>query len=222
MSAEHTDTPPRQGSLERFSLWMGRAVPDAITASVIFLFIVAAAALAIGTPGRTVMDAYYRGLWMLLPFTMQMTLVILLGSALSTSPLIRRIVGSVARLPDLGRGRGERCRAIGRCGVVSALGARLCGHADDCGVPRDGSGKEGNRGGLSVSARSGVRRRRDMAVRAFRERAAGRRHAGPLPRKQHRSHTAAQHDLVARRDLSGRGVYALLHPSGPLGHAAGT
>jgi short-chain fatty acids transporter len=99
MSAESTDTRPRQGSLERFSLFMGRAVPDAITASVIFLFIVAAAALAIGTPGRTVMDAYYRGLWMLLPFTMQMTLIILLGSALSSSRLVRRIVGSVARLP---------------------------------------------------------------------------------------------------------------------------
>jgi short-chain fatty acids transporter len=78
---------------------MGRAVPDAITASVIFLFIVAAAALAIGTPGRIVMDAYYRGLWMLLPFTMQMTLIILLGSALSSSRLVRRIVGSAARLP---------------------------------------------------------------------------------------------------------------------------
>jgi short-chain fatty acids transporter len=99
MSAESTDIQSRQGSLERFAIWMGRAVPDAITASVIFLFIVAAAALLIGTPGRTVMDAYYRGLWMLLPFTMQMTLIILLGSALSTSRLVRRIVGSVARLP---------------------------------------------------------------------------------------------------------------------------
>ena len=99
MRAETIDTRPRQGSLERFSLWMGRAVPDAITASVIFLFVVAAAALAIDTPGRVVMDAYYRGLWMLLPFTMQMTLIILLGSALSTSPLIRRSVGAAARLP---------------------------------------------------------------------------------------------------------------------------
>jgi short-chain fatty acids transporter len=99
MNTESTDIRPRQGSLERFSLWMGRAVPDAITASVIFLFVVVVAALAIGTPGRTVMDAYYRGLWMLLPFTMQMTLIILLGSALSSSRAVRRIVGSVARLP---------------------------------------------------------------------------------------------------------------------------
>ena len=104
MSTESIDTRPRQGSLERFSLWMGRAVPDAITASVIFLFVVAAAALAIGTPGTVVMDAYYRGLWMLLPFTMQMTLIILLGSALSTAPLVRRIVGSAARVPTSAAG----------------------------------------------------------------------------------------------------------------------
>lgn len=104
MSTESTDARPSQGSLERFALWVGRAVPDALTASVLFLFIVAAAALAIGTPGRTVMDAYYRGLWMLLPFTMQMTLIILLGAALSSSLAVRRIVGTVSRVPKSAAG----------------------------------------------------------------------------------------------------------------------
>jgi short-chain fatty acids transporter len=79
---------------------MGGAVPDAITASVFFLFIVAAAALFVGTPVSAVVDAYYRGLWMLLPFTMQMTLVILLGSTLSASKLVRNLVVSVSRLPS--------------------------------------------------------------------------------------------------------------------------
>jgi short-chain fatty acids transporter len=78
---------------------MGRAVPDAISATVIFLFVVAAGALLIGTPADTVMNAYYRGLWMLLLFTMQMTLVLVLGCALSSSGLVHRIVGSIARLP---------------------------------------------------------------------------------------------------------------------------
>jgi short-chain fatty acids transporter len=85
--------------LEGFSLWMGRAVPDAITASVIFLFIVAMGALLIGTPLTSVTGAYYRGLWMLLPFTMQMTLIIVLGSALSSSTAVRGIVVSVSRMP---------------------------------------------------------------------------------------------------------------------------
>jgi short-chain fatty acids transporter len=96
----------RHQTLERFSLWMGRAVPDAITASVVFLFLIAALALLIGTPGTRVVDAYYRGLWMLLPFTMQMTLIIVLGSALSASPLVRRLVGSVSRLPTSAGGVG--------------------------------------------------------------------------------------------------------------------
>jgi short-chain fatty acids transporter len=99
MRTETTDLAARRGSLERFSLWMGRTVPDAISASVIFLVIVAVAALLIGTPVDGVMSAYYRGLWMLLPFTMQVTLIVVLGSALSSSPLIRRMVGTVARLP---------------------------------------------------------------------------------------------------------------------------
>jgi short-chain fatty acids transporter len=86
--------------LEGFSLWMGRAVPDAITASVVFLFIVAAGALLIGTPLTTVTGAYYRGLWMLLPFTMQMTLIIVLGSALSSANAVRGIVVSVSRIPN--------------------------------------------------------------------------------------------------------------------------
>jgi short-chain fatty acids transporter len=89
----------RGTKLERFSLWMGHSVPDAITASVVFLFIVAAAALLIGTPISSVVDAYYRGLWMLLPFTMQMTLIIVLGSVLSASSAVRRMVVSVSRLP---------------------------------------------------------------------------------------------------------------------------
>jgi short-chain fatty acids transporter len=96
--------PGGHGTLERFSIWMGRAVPDAITASVIFLFIVAAAALLIGTPANTVIDAYYRGLWMLLTFTMQMTLIIVLGSALSASRLVRRVVGTVSRMPTSANG----------------------------------------------------------------------------------------------------------------------
>ena len=89
----------RSTRLDRFSIWMGHSVPDALTASVVFLFIVAAAALLIGTPLSSVVDAYYRGLWMLLPFTMQMTLIIVLGSVLSASSAVRRLVVSVSRLP---------------------------------------------------------------------------------------------------------------------------
>ena len=46
-------------------------------------------ALALGnSPGKT-LDAYYQGLWMLLPFTMQMTLIIVLSSVLGATPFFK-------------------------------------------------------------------------------------------------------------------------------------
>jgi short-chain fatty acids transporter len=85
--------------LERFSRLMARIVPDAITASVALTILVAIAALSMGNPALKVVDAYYQGLWMLLPFTMQMTLIIVLSSALAATPVIRRVIAALARLP---------------------------------------------------------------------------------------------------------------------------
>ena len=89
----------RQDPLARFSHALGNFVPDAISASVILLAVVVVAALAIGNPPGTVVDAYYRGLWMLLPFTMQMTLILVLSAVVSTTPLFRRAVVALADRP---------------------------------------------------------------------------------------------------------------------------
>jgi short-chain fatty acids transporter len=63
------------------------------------LLIVAGAALAFGTAPAAVVDAYYRGLWMLLPFTMQMTLILVLSAVVSGTPFLRRLVLTLARRP---------------------------------------------------------------------------------------------------------------------------
>ena len=109
----------KRSRLDIFSLWIGRAVPDAITASVVFLVVVAIAALLVGSAPGSVLDAYYRGLWMLLPFTMQMTLIIILGSALSTSAAVRRIVAAVSRIPSSPNG------VVGCAVLLSAASAYL-------------------------------------------------------------------------------------------------
>lgn len=83
----------------RFSHVMGRLVPDAITASIFLLVFLFGLALVLGNTVTTTMDAYYKGLWMLLPFTMQMTLIIVLSSVVGASPLFRRIVQSLSRVP---------------------------------------------------------------------------------------------------------------------------
>ena len=76
-----------------------RFVPDAISTSILLLVIVLIAAIATGNSLSTTFDAYYRGLWMLLPFTMQMTLIIVLSSVVGATPLFRKAVLSLSRVP---------------------------------------------------------------------------------------------------------------------------
>jgi short-chain fatty acids transporter len=78
---------------------IARLVPDAITASVILTLLMAAVALVMGNSIARIADAYQQGLWMLLQFTMQMTLVIVLSAALSVTPHFRRGITSLAQLP---------------------------------------------------------------------------------------------------------------------------
>jgi short-chain fatty acids transporter len=90
---------PPSDRITRFAQHLGALVPDATSASVILLLIVAGAALAFGNTVSAVADAYYRGLWMLLPFTMQMTLILVLSAVVTGTPLFRRIVVGLARRP---------------------------------------------------------------------------------------------------------------------------
>ena len=83
----------------RFARSAERLVPDAITTSIILLVVVLIAAVAAGNSVSTTMDAYYRGLWMLLPFTMQMTLIIVLSSVIGATSLFRKSVMALSRLP---------------------------------------------------------------------------------------------------------------------------
>jgi short-chain fatty acids transporter len=86
--------------LESFAGLLSRWVPDAITAAVFLTFVTVALALALENPLARVLDAYHQGLWMLLPFTMQMTLILVLSLALSTTPIFRRGIARLARIPN--------------------------------------------------------------------------------------------------------------------------
>ncbi|MEA2625401.1 MAG: short-chain fatty acid transporter [Candidatus Binatota bacterium] len=91
--------PAGESWLDRFARVMGRIVPDAISASVLLLIPLVAYALALGNSPVKTLDAYYQGLWMLLPFTMQMTLIVVLSSVLGATPLFKKGISSLARLP---------------------------------------------------------------------------------------------------------------------------
>lgn len=85
--------------LDRFARLMGHYVPDAATTSVLLVAILFAMSLALGDPLSKGLDAYYKGLWMLLPFTMQMTLIIVLSAVLGATPFFRRLIVALSRMP---------------------------------------------------------------------------------------------------------------------------
>jgi short-chain fatty acids transporter len=98
---------------------MSRWVPDAITAGAFLTLVTVALALALGNPLSRVLDAYHQGLWMLLPFTMQMTLILVLSLALAATPIFRRAIARLARIPNT---RNQFIvLAFVSCGVTSYL-----------------------------------------------------------------------------------------------------
>jgi short-chain fatty acids transporter len=85
--------------LSAFARAAGAFVPDATTMAVGMLFaLLLAASLAGGGPA-VALDAFYRGLWMLLPFSMQVVLMLVLSSMLSSTPWFRQVIERAAGWP---------------------------------------------------------------------------------------------------------------------------
>jgi short-chain fatty acids transporter len=85
--------------IDTFSRLVERLVPDAITTSVILLIGVSIISLSIGNSVTATVDAYYKGLWMLLAFTMQMTLILTLSLILASTTTFKKAVLAVSRIP---------------------------------------------------------------------------------------------------------------------------
>jgi short-chain fatty acids transporter len=97
---ETVEAAPRaRDRISEFARRAGDFVPDATATAVIMLFVLVAIALALGDTVTTTVDAWYRGLWMLLPFSMQMTLILVLSGVISLTDGFRRFARSLARLP---------------------------------------------------------------------------------------------------------------------------
>src|SRR5215211_6808923 len=85
--------------------WTERWVPDAFIFALIATIVVLIAALTATTAtlAQTV-DAWGRGFWDLIPFTLQMALVIITGHVLATSPPMGRVIRAIAAWPRSPRG----------------------------------------------------------------------------------------------------------------------
>jgi len=97
------------GPIARIALaltdWTERWVPDAfVFALIATVVVVAAGVLATPSTITNVVDAWGRGFWDLIPFTMQMALVIITGHVLATSRPMGRLIQRVAAWPTTPRG----------------------------------------------------------------------------------------------------------------------
>lgn len=99
----------RPGLLARLALamtdWTERWIPDAFIFALIATVIVVIAGVA-ATPSTVpeVIDAWGNGFWELIPFTLQMSLIIITGHVLATSPPIGRVIRALAAWPATPRG----------------------------------------------------------------------------------------------------------------------
>src|SRR4029453_5067432 len=91
--------PPERHWVDTLADVMERIVPYAITTSIMLLVLLFGLSLSIGTGLTATLDAYYRGLWMLLQFTMQMTLILVLSLILGATPAFRNAIVALSRLP---------------------------------------------------------------------------------------------------------------------------
>ena len=85
--------------------WTERWIPDAFIFALAATVIVVVAALTwTGATAGQIVDAWGGGFWGLIPFTMQMSLVIITGHVLATSAPMRTVVRAIAGWPQTPRG----------------------------------------------------------------------------------------------------------------------
>jgi short-chain fatty acids transporter len=107
-SAQNSNPPEQPGFLARMALamtdWTERWVPDAFIFALLATVIVVTAGIAF-TPSSVpqVVDAWGKGFWELIPFTLQMALVIITGHVLATSRPVGHVIRRVAAWPTTPR-----------------------------------------------------------------------------------------------------------------------
>ncbi len=79
-------------------------MPDAYVFAALAVVIVAAAAMLLGATPLQTARAFGDGFWTLIPFTMQMSFIIIGGYVVASSPPAARLIDRLAALPRTGRG----------------------------------------------------------------------------------------------------------------------
>ena len=84
--------------------WSQRWFPDAFIFALLAIVVVFVAGLLLGTSVRDLVKFFGDGFWSLIPFTMQMALIIVGGYVVATAPPVYRLIRWLASLPKTPRG----------------------------------------------------------------------------------------------------------------------
>ena len=107
-------------SLERFARrttdLAERWVPDAFVFALTATIVVAVAGWIVDPTARVaplrIVDAWGNGFWTLIPFTLQMAMIIIGGYILASSPPVHRLIVRLAGWPRTGKGAVARSASI--------------------------------------------------------------------------------------------------------------
>jgi short-chain fatty acids transporter len=98
----------KTGVLERFASavtrWAERWFPDAYIFALLAVLVVALGAFASGVPSTEIATSFGEGFWSLIPFTMQMAIVVISGYVVASSPPVEKLIAALAHRPRSGRG----------------------------------------------------------------------------------------------------------------------
>lgn len=94
--------------LQRFAIrvsdWAEKWFPDSYVFAALGVIIVTIGAMSIGAPAQQVALAFGNGFWSLIPFTLQMSMLVVVGYVVSVSKPMQKLIEWLARLPHSGTG----------------------------------------------------------------------------------------------------------------------
>lgn len=103
---------------QRSCAFFERWFPDAYAFALAAVLVIAACALAIGVTPLNVAVSFGEGYWSVIPFTMQMTFIVIGGYVTADSPPIARLIARIAAIPRSARGA---VAMVAFAGMLSSL-----------------------------------------------------------------------------------------------------
>jgi short-chain fatty acids transporter len=108
MNSGKTERPGGESGLARFGLglaeWSERWFPDPLVFALLGILFVFLLGLCLREPAGKLAVQGVKNFWTLVPFTMQMVMIIIGGYVVATTPLVNRLIVALARVPKTARG----------------------------------------------------------------------------------------------------------------------